>query len=176
MTDPKELDDPQLFDDPSYLMIPSYSMIPSHLMILSYSMINWKYGLWQSNSLRWYLHRWWSCLQSDSDLDSIVMAFWQQGQAAQLGELRQPDRCIFIWVQYIWYLIRNSCNVSFVNTGFRSFSSTNQIAFFAFSFHLQKNWQQWGRKLPLLSTSVVETVPLIALFWPAMLVKGPLLE
>ena len=96
--------------------------------------------------------------------------------AAQLGELRQPDRCIFIWVQYIWYLIRNSCNVSFVNTGFRSFSSTNQIAFFAFSFHLQKNWQQWGRKLPLLSTSVVETVPLIALFWPAMLVKGPLLE
>ena len=25
--------------------------------------------------------------------------------AAQLGEWRQPDRCIFIWVQYIWYLI-----------------------------------------------------------------------
>ena len=25
--------------------------------------------------------------------------------AAQLGQLRQPDRCIFIWVQYIWYLI-----------------------------------------------------------------------
>ena len=28
--------------------------------------------------------------------------------AAQLGELRQPDRCIFIWVQYIWYLIFDS--------------------------------------------------------------------
>ena len=66
MKDPKELDDPQLFDDPSYSLIPSYSMIPSHLMILSYSMTNWKYGLWQSNSLRWYLHRWWSCLNGKS--------------------------------------------------------------------------------------------------------------
>ena len=31
-------------------------------MIPSYSMINWKYGLWLSKSLRWYLHHWWSCL------------------------------------------------------------------------------------------------------------------
>ena len=45
--DLKELNDPQLFDDPSY------------------SMINWKYGLWQSKSLRWYRHHWWSCLITD---------------------------------------------------------------------------------------------------------------
>ena len=61
--DLKESDDLQLFDDPSscYSMIPRYSMIPSYLMIPSYSIINWKYGLWKSKRLRWYLHHWWSC-------------------------------------------------------------------------------------------------------------------
>ena len=88
LNDPKELDDPQLFDDPSYLVIPSYSMIPSHLMILSYSMINWKYGLWQSKSLRWYLHNWWSCFYVWGRLEQ-----WSKFliDTLQLGRwLRQP--------------------------------------------------------------------------------------
>ena len=41
--------------------------------------------------------------------------------------------------------------------------------------HDQKKLNNWERNCSL-STSVVETVPLIALFWPAMLVKGPLVE
>ena len=68
-------------------MIPNYSMIPSYLMIPSYSMINWKYGLWQSKSLRWYLHHWWSCCpgshQQDEKHESILSPLEVLAQLAE---------------------------------------------------------------------------------------------
>ena len=51
----------------------------------------------------------------------------------------------------------------------------NYLVLIVLYFYLQKKLNNWERNCSL-STSVVETVPLIALFWPAMLVKGPLVE